>query len=254
MNLKIDKLSVKICENRAQMGVQAAIEAIACLKRLLREQDIVNIIFAAAPSQNEFLETLSKAEGIEWERVNAFHMDEYIGLEQDAPQGFGNFLRRHIFTKVPFHHVFFLNGQAKNTQEACQEYTNLLQSYPTDIVFMGIGENGHIAFNDPHVADFQDSHLVKVVDLDEKCRQQQVHDGCFTNIDKVPTHALTLTIPTLYKATFLFCIVPGKTKEWAVNEALKGEISSQCPASILRNHPHASLYIETDSAGMFMSK
>lgn len=254
MELKIDNLSVKISRSRFLMGTQAASEAGACLKQLLKEQDIVNIIFSAAPSQNEFLDAFGAMEGIEWERVNAFHMDEYIGLEKDAPQGFGNFLQERIFSKVPFHEVFYLNGQAENPQEACQKYASLLQMYPTDIVFMGIGENGHIAFNDPHVADFEDAYLVKVVDLDEKCRQQQVHDGCFASINKVPTHALTLTIPALYRAKYLFCIVPGKAKAWAVNETLTGNISPQCPASILRKHPHASLYIDSDSSSIFMPK
>ena len=181
-------------------------------------------------------------------------MDEYIGLDKDAPQGFGNFLWEHIFSQVPFRTVFYLNGQADNIQEACQEYTDLLLNYPADIVFMGIGENGHIAFNDPHVADFQDPYLVKIVDLDEKCRQQQVNDGCFSSIAKVPTHALTLTIPALYRAGYLFCMVPGKTKAWAVNETLTGAVSVRCPASILRNHPHATLYIDNDSSSIFMPK
>lgn len=254
MNLKIDELSVKISESRMQMGAQAASEAATCLKQLLNKQENVNIIFAAAPSQNEFLDALSRIEGIDWQRINAFHMDEYIGLKKDAPQGFGNFLREHIFSKVPFQQVFYLNGQVAHIQDACQEYSELLQNYPTDLVFMGIGENGHIAFNDPHVADFQDPYRVKVVDLDEKCRQQQVHDGCFANMEEVPTHALTLTIPTLYKASYLFCMVPGKTKAWAVNETLTGVISPQCPASILRRHPHATLYIDKDSSSIFMPK
>lgn len=254
MDIKVDNLLVRISENRQLMGTQAASEAAVYLKRLLKEKEVVNLIFAAAPSQNEFLDALSKTEGIEWKRVNAFHMDEYIGLEKKAPQGFGNFLREHIFSKVPFKNVFYLNGQIEPPQEACREYANLLQSYPADIVFMGIGENGHIAFNDPHVADFQDPYLVKVVDLDEKCRQQQVHDGCFTSIDKVPTHALTLTIPALYRADYLFCMVPGKTKAWAVNETLAGSVSPDCPASILRNHPHTILYIDNDSASIFMPK
>ena len=236
------------------MGTHAASEAATCLKRLVEEQETANIIFAAAPSQNEFLDALSKTEGIDWRRVNAFHMDEYIGLDKDAPQGFGNFLREHIFSQVPFRTVFYLNGQADNIQEACQEYTDLLLNYPADIVFMGIGENGHIAFNDPHVADFQDPYLVKIVDLDEKCRQQQVNDGCFSSIAKVPTHALTLTIPALYRAGYLFCMVPGKTKAWAVNETLTGAVSVRCPASILRNHPHATLYIDNDSSSIFMPK
>lgn len=250
--LKKDNLNVKIYDTRKQMGEKAAEEAAAYLKSLLSKQEQVNIIFAAAPSQNEFLESLSVTPGIKWSRINALHMDEYIGLDKDAPQGFGNFLKERIFDKVPFKSVHYLNGQDPDPIHACQVYEKVLSEFPVDIVFMGIGENGHIAFNDPHVANFNDTKRVKIADLDDRCRHQQVNDGCFKHINEVPTHALTLTVPALLKAARIFCIVPAQTKAWAVKETLTGKISEHCPASVLRTHPHATLYVDNDSAALFL--
>lgn len=241
-----DTLRVKIYDSRQAMGEGAAAEATAYLKALLAEQPYVNIIFAAAPSQNEFLEAIATSD-VDWSRVNAFHMDEYIGLKNDAPQGFGNFLRRAIFDKVPFKSVHYINGEI-DPVVACLEYASLLEQNSVDVVFMGIGENGHIAFNDPHVANFEDGEKVKVVDLDEKCRQQQVNDGCFASLDEVPSHAITLTIPTLYRAKRLFCVVPAATKAWAVNQTINGDISERCPASIMRRHNNATLYVDNHSS------
>ena len=206
------------------------------------------MIFAAAPSQSEVLASLVADKSIEWSRVNAYHMDEYIGLDKEAPQGFGNFLKAHIFGKVPFKSVNYIDITATDPDAEAERYGKLLDENPTDIVVMGIGENGHIAFNDPPVADFKDTKTVKPVKLDEICRQQQVNDGCFATIDDVPTHALTLTVPTLTRAPYLFCIVPAATKAWAVRETLNGSIDEHCPASVLRTHDNAILYIETESA------
>ncbi len=160
-------------------------------------------------------------------------MDEYIGLDPEAPQGFGNFLRAHIFDLVPFKSVNCIDSAATDAEAEAERYGALLNSNPTDVVVMGIGENGHIAFNDPPVADFHDPKTVKAVKLDEICRRQQVNDGCFARIDDVPTHALTLTVPTLTRAPYLFCIVPAPTKAWAVRETLTGSIDEHCPASVL---------------------
>nr|WP_243641311.1 glucosamine-6-phosphate deaminase [Xylanivirga thermophila] len=244
---KADKLHVKVYGDREGMGRGAANDAACVIKKLLNEKDDVNIIFAAAPSQNEFLEALMLDNDIEWGRINAFHMDEYIGLPADAPQGFGNFLKERIFDRVPFKSITYLNGNATDIEEECIRYTKLLKDNPVDIVCMGIGENGHIAFNDPHVAFFNDDKWVKVVDLDLKCRNQQVHDGCFANLDAVPTHALTLTIPALLSAEHIFCVVPAITKAEAVKNTVNGPITEQCPASILRNHENAVLYVDKDS-------
>jgi glucosamine-6-phosphate deaminase len=207
------------------------------------------MIFAAAPSQNDFLNVLIE-QGIDWRRINAFHMDEYIGLPANAPQRFGSFLNEKIFSKVPFASFNYINGNAADPDAECERYAELLIQNPPNIVCMGIGENGHIAFNDPHAADFDDPKQVKVVDLDLECRQQQVNDGCFPKLNDVPTHAVTLTIPALMAGKHIFCMVPGKNKARAIHDTLLGEVSEQCPASILRKHPNAVLFLDEDSAGM----
>jgi glucosamine-6-phosphate deaminase len=238
---------VKAYETRDEMGKSAAEEAIETLKELLKAKEEVNCIFAAAPSQNEFLECLSRAD-IDWCRVNAFHMDEYIGLKSGDSRLFSSFLSEKIFNKVPFKKVYLINDAGASNEEKLENYSNLLKEKPVDITFMGIGENGHIAFNDPHVADFKDDKLVKVVDLDEKCRRQQVNDGCFATLEEVPKYAVTLTIPALMKAKKVFCIVPAKTKAEAVKNTVFGEISEKCPAAIMRTHTDAALYLDMDSA------
>ena len=243
-----DKLTIEIYENRKLMGEAAAQDIKARIIELLAEKEEINIIFAAAPSQNDVLKSLVDDAQIEWQRVNAYHMDEYIGLDKDAPQGFGNFLKDHIFGLVPFKSVNYIDITASDPENEAERYGKLLDENLTDIVVMGIGENGHIAFNDPPVADFQDKKTVKPVKLDDICRQQQVNDGCFASIDDVPTHAMTLTIPTLVRAPYLFCIVPASTKAKAVYETLNGSIDEHCPASILRTHNNAKLYLDNESS------
>ncbi len=247
---KKDRLTVQIHRTRDEMGKAAATEIKACILALLEKKESINMIFAAAPSQNEVLATLAADGDIPWERINAFHMDEYIGLSADAPQGFGNFLREHLFGLVNFKSVFYIDITADDANKECERYAELLKEYPTDIVVMGIGENGHIAFNDPPVADFKDPKAVKPVQLDEICRNQQVHDGCFSTIDEVPKMAITLTVPTLFAGEYLFCIVPAATKANAVRATLCGEIGEACPATVLRLHEHATLYLDSDSSAL----
>lgn len=242
-----EKLDVRIFKTRTESGAAAAHLVADQIRELLKTKESLNIIFAAAPSQNELLAELGKKE-IEWDRINAFHMDEYIGLDKDAPQGFGNFLKDRLFNKVNFRSVQYLSGNAANIIEECERYAKLLLEYPTDIVCMGIGENTHLAFNDPHVADFNDPELVKVVDLDQDCRIQQVNDGCFKNIEEVPTHALTLTIPALFRAAYACVVVPGELKANAVNHTINSGISELYPSTILRKHDHAVLFLDESSA------
>lgn len=246
--MKVDKLEVKIFDTRAEMGAAAALDIKRKFCELLREKSYINVIFAAAPSQNEVLASLVADKEIDWSRIHAYHMDEYIGLPADAPQGFGNFLRAHIFDRVPFASVNLIDSSAVDAALEAERYGRLLDENLPDVVVMGIGENGHIAFNDPPVADFRDSKTVKAVKLDEICRNQQVNDGCFALIDEVPTHALTLTVPALTRAPYLFCIVPAPSKAWAVKETLTGSIDEHCPASVLRTHDNAILYLDRDSA------
>ena len=242
-----DLLKVEIYDTRAQMGIAAGALAAQRIKEILDEKGEANVIFAAAPSQNEMLAALIAADGIDWSKVNAFHMDEYIGLSADAPQGFGNFLKAAIFGKLPFKSVNYINCEAQDVDAECQRYAALLKANPVDVVLLGIGENGHIAFNDPHVADFNDTATVKAVELDEVCRQQQVNDGCFKTLNDVPKYALTLTIPTLVSAKHLVCTVPAPTKAWAVGRTVNGEIGEQCPATVMRKHNSVVMFCDSDS-------
>lgn len=244
----VDQLTARRYETRTEMGIAAAVDVKQAVLELLKAKESIRIVFAAAPSQDEFLLALVQDEQIPFERVQAFHMDEYIGLAPDAPQGFGNFLNRNLFSKRRFLSVSYLDGQTKDVSSECARYASLLGKGEIDIVCMGIGENGHIAFNDPPVADFHDPLDVKVVQLDEVCRMQQVHDGCFDALEQVPLTALTLTVPRLMRAKYHFCIVPGTTKTEAVHEMLHGEIAERCPASILRRAENAVLYLDPDSA------
>ena len=243
-----DRLTVKVMETRAEMGRVAAQDIHDRMLALLAEKEEINMIFAAAPSQNDVLKSLTEFNDIPWDRVNACHMDEYVGLDRSAPQGFGNFLKAHIFGLVPFKTVNLIDSSAADPEAESERYTQVLKRYPADIVVMGIGENGHIAFNDPPVADFADPEWVKPVMLDEVCRQQQVHDGCFARIEDVPLCAMTLTCPTLMRATWKFCIVPASTKAEAVKRTLTWEIGEKCPATILRRSDNAVLYLEPASA------
>lgn len=245
--LTFDNLAVRIHTSRASMGSDAAQAVAVRMKELLRSKPSISMAFAAAPSQNEFLSELISVSGIDWSRVVAFHLDEYVGLSNESPQSFAKFLKVALFDHVKPGRINYMNGDAQNSLNECKRYSELLKKHPLDIACIGIGENGHIAFNDPPVADFQDPALVKVVELDETCRLQQVHDGCFPRIDDVPTHALTMTIPAIMSADRIYCIVPGPTKQRAVKSALKGPISTDCPASVLRNHDAATLFVDEEA-------
>lgn len=247
INLNKDLLKIEVFDTREEMGAHAAEEAAACMKDILSKKEEIQVVFAAAPSQNDFLAALSKKD-IPWERINAWHMDEYVGLGKDAPQRFGHFMDEHIFQLVPFKSIHYLFREGATPEEMCEAYSKALKAVHIDIVFMGIGENGHIAFNDPHVARFDDPEIVKIVGLDDTCRKQQVHDGCFPNLDAVPTHALTLTIPVMMSADRIFNIVPTAFKANAVKTAIEGPVTESCPASVLRRHKNATLYLDKDSA------
>jgi glucosamine-6-phosphate deaminase len=245
-----DHLHVNVYPTREEMGAAAARDAAAQIQQLLKTKELVNIVFAAAPSQNEMLFHLASHQDIDWSRVNAFHMDEYVGLSENAPQRFGHFLEQAIFGKQSFHAVHYINGNAADPAAECSRYAALLEAHPVDMVCMGIGENTHIAFNDPHVADLNDPLMVKLVELDEVSRMQQVHDGCFASIEEVPRTAITLTIPALLKAASIFCVVPGINKAQAVYHTINSPVSALYPSTALRQHEHAALYLDLKSASM----
>jgi glucosamine-6-phosphate deaminase len=248
VSTQVDRLQVRVYADRDALGAAAGADVAAALRDLLARQARVRLVCAAAPSQNELLAALVAADGIDWSRVVAFHMDEYVGLAPEAPQRFGRFLRDRLFDRVRPGEVHLIDGNADPEAE-CRRYAALLAAAPIDLVCLGIGENGHLAFNDPPVADFHDPARIKPVELDAACRRQQVKDGCFPALDAVPARALTLTIPALLAGRRLFCAVPGPTKREAVRQALTGPIATSCPASILRTHPRCTLYLDTAAYG-----
>ena len=245
---KVDRLQVEVYPDREQLGIAAGRAAAQRMRNLLRQKGYIRVVFASAPSQNEFLAELATAPKLDWTRVTAFHMDEYIGLGSDAPQSFAYYLQEHLYGRVTPGTVHLLDGLATDREAECERYAELLHENRIDIVCAGIGENGHLAFNDPPFADSRDPRTVKVVELASKSREQQVHDGCFPELSAVPTHALTLTIPALMAARHIYCMVPGPMKAQAVLDTLLGPISDLCPATALRRHAAATLYLDKDSA------
>lgn len=231
------------------MGAQAGADAAQAIHESLRIRSTARVILASAPSQDELLEALM-SEPLDWSRITLFHMDEYAGLDAEHRASFRRYQREHVLSRIQPTVFHGIAGEAKNLEAECRRYSALLAEAPIDVVCLGIGENGHLAFNDPPVADFADPVAVKLVELDHACRQQQVNDGCFTSLEDVPVHAITLTIPTLLAARALFCAVPGPRKAEAVRATLRGPISTACPASILRTHANAQLYLDLDSAAL----
>jgi glucosamine-6-phosphate deaminase len=250
-----DSLEVFVYENRALAGRAAAQGIVQAIRSQQRAHGIANVVFAAAPSQHEFLAGLVAADEMDWSRVVAFHMDEYLGIDADHPASFRRYLQEHLFRLVglqPDRLKLIPGDQIERPLQTCLAYEDLLLANPTDIVCAGIGENGHLAFNDPPVADFLDPVLVKVVRLDAPCRNQQLNDGCFERLEDIPTHAYTLTIPALLRAPVVSVVVPGPRKANAVLTALRGPISEACPATALRRHSGARLYLDRESARLVL--
>ena len=240
-----ENLELRLFESGKEAGYDAGKALIGKINELLEKKSLVSIIFAAAPSQNFLHEFIREHQDeADWSRVDAFHMDEYLNLPSGSEQLFSSFLNRNLFDHVPFRQINLIDSENK---EGLNSYEELLKGRHIDIVCLGIGENGHLAFNDPPVADFDDKEIVKVVALDNVCRMQQVNDGCFDSLDLVPKEAITLTIPTLIGADNLFCLVPGYTKRSAVNKTLHDPVSEKCPATILRKHPNCILFVDEES-------
>ncbi|RPI86785.1 MAG: glucosamine-6-phosphate deaminase [Chloroflexi bacterium] len=249
----IESLPISVYQSNADAGKAAAADAAVFIQQTIRERGQANIILATGNSQLTFLETLRTLPGIDWSKVNVFHMDEYINLPPDHPASFPLFLRRHFLDHLqpPAGAFFPVPGQqTTDADQTCREYENLLRSHPADLCALGIGENGHLAFNDPPFADFDDPVWVKVVQLDIVSRRQQAGEGHFPDLESVPTHAITLTIPALLAARKVLAIAPEKRKAPAVQRALHGPIEENCPASILRQADHAHLYLDKESAAL----
>ncbi len=245
--LKVDHLDVAIYETPVDMGKAAADFVQRKLLEAIVEKGSANLILATGASQFKFLEAL-KERDIEWQKITIFHLDEYKDISDSHPASFRKYLKDRILDAVKPKKVYFLNGDAEDVEAEMNQYSEALKNHPIDIACIGIGENGHIAFNDPPVADFNDPKLVKLVTLDEACRNQQLGEGWFPTFDDVPKQALTLTITSILNCKTISCVVPDERKAQAVHNTLYNDISTDCPATILRQHKHTKLFLDMASA------
>ena len=239
---------VQIYASLEALGAAAARQAAGIIRDAIAQSGRARILIATGNSQLALIDALARQQGVEWKKVDTFHMDEYVGISRDHPASFRKWIRTRVEEKVRPGSMEYLEGDAPDLEAEMARYTRLLSAGPIDLAFVGIGENGHIAFNDPAVADFEDVLMVKRVVLDEDCRRQQVGEGHFENMDAVPCEALTLTCPALFRAQSWICSVPEARKAKAVRSALEGPISAICPGSLVRTHPNATVYLDTESS------
>ncbi len=245
---RVGSLLVHVFENEAAVGAAAAADMADSIKDAIEQRGAANLILATGNSQLAFLRALRATQGIDWTKVSVFHMDEYIGIDPDHRASFPRFLRHHFFDHVSGATFYPLSGDASRVAAICAEYEALLRAHPADAVALGWGENGHLAFNDPPYAEFDDPVWVKAVKLDDVSRRQQHGEGHFDSLEEVPTHAITLTIPALLAAKRVLCIVPEARKANAVHDCLTLPVSESRPGSVLRTVEHAKLYLDPDSA------
>ncbi|GIK71933.1 MAG: glucosamine-6-phosphate deaminase [Chloroflexota bacterium] len=245
---QVDRLPVAVYASNAALGAAAAEDARRLIQAAIAARGEARIILATGNSQLSFLHALRELGGIEWRKVTVFHMDEYVGIDPTHPASFPRFLHEHIIDYVQPGRFYPVPGRPADVAQACREYEALLRAGPLDLVALGWGENGHIAFNDPPFADFADPVWVKVVELAEASRRQQVGEGHFATLADVPTHAITLTVPALLAPRAILAIVPEARKAAAVRACLLEPISPDRPGSVLRTVDHARLYLDVDSA------
>jgi glucosamine-6-phosphate deaminase len=247
---QVGPLQVYVYETKEALGMDAARTAGVLIQQAIRKRGRARLLFSAANSQLEMVENLTGNAGIDWNAVEVFHVDEYVGLSLSHPASFGGWLKRNLVNRVHPANVHYMAGDAKDVAKECRRYAEALSDAPIDVSFLGIGENGHIGFNDPHAADFSDPQTMKVVTLDEKCRLQQVREGHWPSLASVPPAGITVTCPALLNASHIICCVPGPRKAEAVRHTLEGSISATCPASLLRTHPDAKLCLDVGSASL----
>jgi glucosamine-6-phosphate deaminase len=247
-SLQVGNLAIEVYKSTEAMGQAAASSAAGRLRELAANNETVGVIFATGASQIATLDALTSIPDLPWDKVVGFHMDEYLGISDQHRASFRRYLRERLTEKVKMCHFFGIDGMTADAGETCRKHAELLCHYPPQLCLLGIGENGHLAFNDPIEADFSDPLDIKIVSLDEECRQQQVNEGWFASVPEVPTRAITLTIPALLRVPQLIASVPGERKAHIVRRTLTEEISTRCPATILRNHPNTTLYLDPASA------
>jgi glucosamine-6-phosphate deaminase len=251
-SLSRGRLQIEVHPDRPRVGAAAAAVVSADLRRQVEREGRAAAIFASAPSQNEFLAALRDDSSIPWERITAFHLDEYIGIDAAHPASFRRFLLDRLFAHVRIRTFHGLAGEAADPSAECARYAALLRAERPNLAILGIGENGHLAFIDPPMCNFFEPADVRVVELDEPCRHQQVHDGSFATLADVPRTALSLTVPFLLRVPRAVAIVPGPAKRAAIAAAVDGPVTCACPASVLRRHPDARLYLDSASAASLL--
>src|SRR6204780_3148426 len=240
---------LRMFKDRVTLGQAAAQQAVAAIRRAIAERGHARIIAATAASQLEFLDALTKVPGIDWSKVEAFHLDEYVGLPATHPGSFRKMLLEQLVRKTGITNYHLLDGDAADPAEVVRRAGEQLASKPVDVAFLGIGENGHITFNDPP-ADFETEEPYIIVHLDEACRQQQVGEAWFADISRVPKRAISMSARQILKAREILAVVPGTRKAQAVKVCLEGAVSPIAPASILRTHPNATVYLDHHSASL----
>jgi len=240
---------VQVFSSRVELGMASAKDAAHLIAEAIRERGNARIMVATGNSQLDVVKELVRLPDIEWPKVDVFHMDEYVGVDGDHPAGFQRWIRERVEQKVSARSINYISGLG-NIDEEIARYTDLLNAGPIDIAFVGIGENGHIAFNDPPVAEFDDPKMLKRVVLDETCRLQQVNEGHFATLDLVPKEAITVTCSGLFRAKAWISCVPEARKAKAVRAALEGKITTACPASLVKRHPNTTVYLDDQSAAL----
>jgi glucosamine-6-phosphate deaminase len=248
--LRIEELTVRVFDDVGALARAAAVDAAEAVQTAIAARGEANVMLATGNSQLAFLAELVKYDDIAWDHVRAFHMDEYVGLAPTHSASFQLYMRERVAALLPFKEFHYLTGDTGDAEAEARRYESLLRAHPLDLCCCGIGENGHLAFNDPPVADFDDPRAVKIVALELASRRQQVGEGHFATIDDVPTHAITVTIPALLAAGRVLAIVPEARKAEPVRRALYGPITTACPASVLRRFANATLYLDGESSAL----
>jgi glucosamine-6-phosphate deaminase len=251
--IRFDALTVKVFDGIDALARDAAINAADAIRGAIDARGEANVMLATGNSQLAFLAELVKIDDVAWSHVRAFHMDEYVGLPASHSASFQRYMRERVATQLPVKEFHYLTGDTGDAEAEARRYEGLLRAHPLDVCCCGIGENGHLAFNDPPFADFADPRAVKVVALEEVSRRQQVGEGHFASLSDVPTHAITVTIPALLAATRVLVIVPEARKAKPVHDALYGPVTTACPASVLRESPNATLYLDDESSALLAS-
>jgi glucosamine-6-phosphate deaminase len=253
-SFKVGTLAIEVYEDRTALGQAAATAVASRLRELAKQHETVPVIFATGDSQRATLHALAAMPDVPWSQIIGFRMDEYVGLPEGHPASFSRYMRENLTSRVQLRRMYEIDGSKANVQKTCAEYAELLRAHAPLLCLLGVGENGHVAFNDPAEALFDDPVDVKQVTLDLVCREQQVNEGAFSSVAEMPERAITITVPALFRVPELILSIPGPRKARIVKRTLYDPISTACPATILRGHPNATAFLDRASAAELTSE